>query len=130
MKKTVLSLLCAALVLSMITGFISGAPVTLTEDDVTVTGITSQYFTGVPVTPTPTVKYNGTVLTEGKDYTLSYSNNIVAGSTARIYISFINDYSGEVVKTFFIVPQSSAASVVTGGYDSTISAERGRHGNM
>ena len=44
---------------------------------------------------------NGYTLTEGKDYTLSYKNNL-KGPTATVIITGIGDYSGEKTVTFTI----------------------------
>ena len=56
-------------------------------------------YTGSPVTPKPYL-YG---LTEGTDYTLSYSDNINAG-TAVITITGIGDYTGAAKKTYEILP--------------------------
>ena len=46
---------------------------------------------------------NDTRLTEGKDYTVSYSNNINAG-TGTIKVTFMGNYTGSISKTFKITP--------------------------
>ena len=46
---------------------------------------------------------NDTRLTEGKDYTVSYSNNINAG-TGIIKVTFMGNYTGSISKTFKITP--------------------------
>ena len=50
-----------------------------------------------------TVTYNESKLIEGTDYTVSYSNNINAG-TATVIITGKGSYSGEKILTFTILP--------------------------
>ncbi|MCD8045553.1 MAG: S8 family serine peptidase [Clostridiales bacterium] len=77
----------------------------------TVSGISSSYTaTGSAITPTPTVKCYGVVLTEDSDYTLSYSNNTAPG-TATITITGIGNYTGTKQVTFTIVKASQTLSV-------------------
>lgn len=54
-------------------------------------------------TPDVKVKYNGVVLVKDVDYTLTYLNNIDAG-TATAVVNGINSYSGSVTKNFTITP--------------------------
>lgn len=58
---------------------------------------TSDVYTGNKKVPKATVKYKGKKLKKGKDYTVSYSNNINPG-TAKVKIKGINKYSGTVTK--------------------------------
>ncbi|MCR5785457.1 MAG: L,D-transpeptidase family protein [Eubacterium sp.] len=51
--------------------------------------------------PSPTVTYNGTVLTEDTDYTVSYSNNKYPG-TATVTITGTGYFSGEAYASFTI----------------------------
>ena len=46
---------------------------------------------------------NDTRLTEGKDYTVSYSDNINVG-TGTIKVTFMGNYTGSISKTFKITP--------------------------
>ena len=62
-------------------------------------------YTGEKKQPKPTVKYAGKTLTRGKDYILSYSNNINAG-TATVKIQGIGKYSGYITKKFKIQKKS------------------------
>lgn len=72
-----------------------------------------------PITPEPkvTVTINGTQITlsEGRDYRVSYHNNINAGDTAQIIITGQGDYSGTVTETFTIdkAPLTITASDIT-----------------
>jgi len=69
--------------------------------------ISERTYTGQAITPEPSVrvKQNGTytALQKDKDYTLSYSRNINAG-TAKVIITGINGYTGTVKKEFTINP--------------------------
>ena len=58
-------------------------------------------YTGSQICPAVTVKYQGTALTEGKDYTLAYSDNLNAG-TGSVQITGKGNYSGSLTKTFTI----------------------------
>ena len=66
-----------------------------------VTDISSKTYTGEALTQEPTVKVNGTLLTAGQDYTISYENNINAG-TASMVISGTGVYRDSVEATFSI----------------------------
>lgn len=66
---------------------------------------TSFTYTGSAITPTVTVKYAGTTLKNGTDYTIAYKANTNAG-TATVTITGIEDYNGTVSKTFVINPKS------------------------
>lgn len=59
----------------------------------TVAKIADQTYTGNEIKPVPVVKDGRIILTEGKDYKLSYQNNIKTG-TATITITGIGDYAG------------------------------------
>lgn len=78
-----------------VTGF------TLTDTNVVLPDETFVY-SGSEITPEPTVTYNGTMLEKGKDYTVSYKNNIEAGTEAAVIVTGIGSYSGEVTKNFAI----------------------------
>ena len=67
----------------------------------TVAAIPNQLYTGSTITPKPVVTYSGTTLRENIDYTLTYLNNINAG-TATITIIGKGEYSGSISKNFTI----------------------------
>ncbi|MCD8014259.1 MAG: CAP domain-containing protein [Lachnospiraceae bacterium] len=69
------------------------ASVAFDEDTVT--------YDGTEQEPALTVTYDSTVLTEGTDYTLTYSDNVNAG-TATVVVEGIGDYTGEIEETFTI----------------------------
>lgn len=52
--------------------------------------------------PAVTVVDSGIKLVEGTDYKVSYENNINAGAAAKVVITGINDYKGEVTADFSI----------------------------
>lgn len=62
---------------------------------------TSYTYDGAAKQPTVTVKDGSTTLTAGKDYTVSYSSNVNAG-TASVTINGTGNYNGSVSKTFTI----------------------------
>ena len=66
-----------------------------------ISGITDKIYTGKEITQSLTVKFGETVLTEGKDYTASYRNNVNAG-TATVVITGKGAYDGIAEKTFTI----------------------------
>ncbi len=65
--------------------------------------IPSMEYTGEELTPEPVVKDRdlGTTLEKGKDYTVSYNNNINEGD-GKVYITGIGNYTGRAEKSFFI----------------------------
>ncbi len=84
----------------------------------TLVGSVDDYsYTGSEITPEPVVTYNDSVLgtitlTEGVDYTLSYSNNVNVG-TATISITGINGYTGTKKTTFNIVANDLTNATLT-----------------
>ena len=80
--------------------------------NVTVTGLKTQTYTGKEIKPKITVKdgTTGKKLKAGKQYTLSYENNINAG-TGMIVIHGVGAYSGEKHVLFTIQPQNIAKKV-------------------
>jgi len=66
-----------------------------------VSSIPAQTYTGKEITPEVTVKYGSAVLTKDVDYTVSYRNNVVAG-TATMILKGMGSYSGEKKVTFKI----------------------------
>lgn len=68
--------------------------------------IVEQDYTGSAVTPSLTITDGANILVEGRDYTVSYSNNINEG-TATAKITGIGNYSGSASAEFTINNQSS-----------------------
>ena len=69
----------------------------------TVSGISTKAFTGKAITQNVTVKVGNTVLKNGTDYTVSYSNNKKVGK-ATVKITGKGKYGGVITKTFKINP--------------------------
>ncbi|MDR3885573.1 RICIN domain-containing protein [Senegalimassilia sp.] len=63
--------------------------------------VSDRAYTGSAQEPKPTVVAAGSVLKEGTDYTLSYSNNVNVG-TASVTIKGKGNYRGSVTKNFKI----------------------------
>ena len=80
--------------------------------DTSVANVSSQTYTGNGISPLPTITYNNKTLKKDTDYTLSYSNNINAG-TATITITGKGNFTGTTSKTFSISARAmSDTSVV------------------
>ena len=75
-----------------------------------VDAITGLTYTGIAHTPTPAVKMNGTLLSSTTDYTLSYSENIKAG-TAAMTVTGKGNYEGIKTVNFNI---GQATLTITG----------------
>lgn len=95
----VCALLCAAAVCCFTGNSADAAAVT----NCTVSGLTAKTYTGKAQTQSITVKYRNKTLKNGKDYTVSYQNNINAG-TAYVIIKGKGSYSGTVKRSFTIKP--------------------------
>jgi len=67
-----------------------------------VTGITDQTYIGSEITPEPVVTLKDKILVKGKDYTVSYQNNVDAG-TAKVIITGIGNYINDIYVEFKIV---------------------------
>ncbi len=72
----------------------------ITNSEVTL-GNTEYTYNGSRFTPSVAVVRDGKTLTEGKEYSVFYSNNKKAG-TAQVYVRGINGYGGQIVKEFTI----------------------------
>jgi gliding motility-associated-like protein len=75
-----------------------------------ISNITDQNFTGSAITISPTVSLNGSTLTEGVDYTTTFTNNINAG-TASLTINGIGNYLGSRTTSFTIIPDTTPPTV-------------------
>ena len=73
--------------------------------------IAEQTYTGSKLEPAVTITLDGESLTEGTDYTVSYSSNTNAG-TATVTVTGMGNYTGEAEKTFTISPKSISGAVV------------------
>ena len=77
-----------------------------------VSGISTKAYTGKAITQSLTVKYNGTALKNGTDYTVSYSNNKNIGK-ATVKITGKGKYGGVITKTFTINPAKQEIQKLT-----------------
>ena len=78
----------------------------------TVSVASSVSFTGSNITPSVTVKVAGRSLTNGTDYTVSYSNNKNVGK-ATVKITGKGKYGGVITKTFKINPAKQEIQKLT-----------------
>ena len=78
----------------------------------TVSGISTKAFTGKAITQNVTVKVGHTVLKNGTDYTVSYSNNKKVGK-ATVKITGKGKYGGVITKTFKINPAKQEIQKLT-----------------
>lgn len=68
-----------------------------------VSAIDVQTYTGEEIKPSvEVVDANNTLLVEGRDYEVSYSNNIEPSSHAKVIVTGINNYCGQLTATFTI----------------------------
>lgn len=72
---------------------------------------TSETYTGKEIKPEVEVKDGTTALVEGKDYEVTYTENVNVG-TATVTINGIGSYGGQVEKTFKITAKKLDASQV------------------
>ena len=83
--------------------------------EASVSEIADQPYTGSAIIPEKplTVKYGKKKLTEGRDYTVTYTNNINVG-TAKATITGMGEYAGEKTVTFKITGTKISNFVVKG----------------
>ena len=68
----------------------------------TISAIEDQPYTGSAITPAITVTFSNRILSQGTDYTVSYSNNVNKG-TATVTVTGIGNFTGTKSTTFKIV---------------------------
>ena len=82
-------------------------------ESVAVSPIPEQIYTGAPIVPSLTIKDGGTELTQGKDYTVTCSDNTAVG-TAKVTVDFSGNYFGTKTVYFDIayaeLPEGSTIS--------------------
>lgn len=86
----------------------------LTNDDVTLSEIDKQIYTGTAIEAKPAITAGGVTLVENTDYTLSYTNNIGIG-TVTVDVTFIGNYSGSVNTAFEIIPNEFSDADIESG---------------
>ncbi len=86
------------------------------ETCVSVSDPENKMYTGTAHTQNITVKDGDKILVEGKDYTVSYQDNVNAG-TASVTIAAVEEsiYQGSITKTFTIAPKDISDSVIVTG---------------
>ncbi len=74
----------------------------------------------VNVVPKPVIKDGAKTLVEGQDYTLSYANYDLKG-TATVYIDGINNYEGQITRTYAVKDSltANAFSLLQTSYEYT-----------
>ena len=104
--------------------------ISVQKDDINVDylytiNLMSEYdYTGRPIEPKFSIYYTmSKLLEEGKDYTLTYQNNIWPG-TATVTITGIGQYKGSITKTFKIVSNIVSPNIENYLFDATYYADR------
>lgn len=75
-------------------------PVIITES--MISNIATQAYSGSPITPMPSVVWNGSLLSTNTDYSVEWANNVAASSNALVIVRGKGNFGGEAVKTFVI----------------------------
>ena len=78
-----------------------------------IANITAQTYTGSAIEPEVTVTDGSKKLVEGTDYTIEYSNNTNAGTSAKVIVKGKGNYTGTAEKAFTINPKTLVASNVS-----------------
>lgn len=123
MKKS-LSVISSLLFAALCLGFAFNAyaqDVTALNDANTVISISEQNYVydGTPKKPTVSVHYNnGILLSENVDYSLTYSDFVVAG-TAKVTVTGMNSYTGSVTKEYTIKPITFNSKNLSVTFDKT-----------
>ena len=122
MKKS-LSVISSLLFAALCLGFAFNAyaqDVTALNDANTVILISEQNYVydGTPKKPTVSVYYNGILLSENVNYSLTYSDFVVAG-TAKVTVTGINSYKGSVIKEYTIKPITFNSKNLSVTFDKT-----------
>ena len=81
--------------------------------DATIGDIPGATYSGNAITPRPSVTIGGKTLVEGTDYTLSYADNVNAG-TASVTVTGTGNYTGTQTKSFAIAPRDMSGATVSG----------------
>ena len=78
-----------------------------------IAAINDRKYTGTPIEPYPSVKYNGYGISKDIDFTMTYSDNINPG-TATIVFTGIGNFKDSVTRTFTILePTNSGGGLFT-----------------
>ncbi|MBQ9519883.1 MAG: InlB B-repeat-containing protein [Acholeplasmatales bacterium] len=90
-------------------------PLGIDDSNITVANVADQTYTGSELTPSITVTFNSANLVPDTDYTVSYSDNINAG-TATITITGIGNFTGSRTTTFTINKKQIATPTLQSVY--------------
>lgn len=80
-------------------------------------------YTGTEINPAVTVEYDNKILTNGTDYTVSYSNNIKAGQALCTIKPKNNSFTGAIYKTYTISPLAPSKIEILKKKDNSIKYE-------
>ena len=89
--------------IDLLVGTLTIHPRDISGDEIKVSGIGDQAYTGSEIRPQPTVKFGDIKLKNGTDYSLSYSNNTEPGK-ATITITGKGNFTGSRRISFTILP--------------------------
>ena len=81
--------------------------------DASITGLSAATYNGSAHKPAPKVTSGSKTLKAGTDYSVSYKNNVKAG-TATVTITGMGDYSGKKSATFAIAAAPLSSATVSG----------------
>ena len=95
----------------------------ISMDDVTVEALSDVTYSGSANKPAPVLTWNGTTLTVGKDYTVSYSADTVNVGTVTVTITGVGNFTGDTAVTFDIVEQDISDATVDGVSDCSYTGE-------
>ena len=89
------------------TSFLNAPSTTVKKgiDDIDIPTVSDQVYTGKALTPDVKIKDGSYTLVNGKDYTISYMNNVDIGM-ANMAIKLKGNYAGSLQQQFRIVPRS------------------------
>ncbi len=83
----------------------------LTNDELlSVATISNQYYIAQAIEPQLTLHFDSTLLVDGTDYDVAYSNNVTVG-TATATVTFKGNFTGSTSTTFTIVPAKSSTVI-------------------
>jgi len=88
----------------------------------TITQIEDQVYTGSAITPTVIVSAGSVTFVEGVDYTLSYEDNVNAG-TATVTVTGQNGYTGTKTSSFNIIEETVESEFLDFRFDGNVLAE-------
>ena len=85
---------------------ISGTTTPYSINETQISDVSDMTYTGNAIVQNITVTHEGNVLTAGKDYSVSYSDNVHVG-TAAVTITGMGSFAGSVSKSFRILPKGA-----------------------